>query len=133
MKVVLVNGCFDILHVGHIEHLREARAMGDRLIVSLTVDEGVKKKGGNRPFNVWEDRAKMLRELRCVNEVIQTENAVSAIRSVRPHYFVKGIDYVKGDRFTENVEEACKSVGAKLVFTNSPKRSIAEILRKAAK
>lgn len=133
MKVILTNGCFDVLHVGHIQHLREARAMGDRLVVALTVDAGVSKKGHGRPFNTWDERAEMLRELRCVSEVVQTESACAAILSVRPNYFVKGIDYASGERFTENVEEACKAVGAKLVFTNTPKRSIGEILRKASK
>lgn len=132
MKVVLASGCFDILHVGHIEHLREARMMGDRLVVALTADEGVKVKGRDRPFNTWEDRAKMLRELRCVSEVIETPNSISAIRAVRPNYFVKGIDYVDGKRFTENVQKACDEVGAKLRFTTTPKRSAAEIIKKAA-
>ncbi|SRR5258706_10552606 len=132
MKVILCNGVFDVLHVGHIEHLREARAMGDRLVVSLTADHCV-KKGVGRPFNLWHARAMMLKELRCVNEVIETESAREAILTVRPDYFVKGIDYAKGDRFTENVQEACDAVKAKLVFTNSPKKSIGEILRKAAK
>lgn len=132
MKIVLCNGVFDVLHIGHIEHLREARAMGDRLVVGLTSDDFV-NKGPGRPFNKWQDRATLLKELRCVNEVIETESSRQAILAVRPNYFVKGIDYIKGDRFTENVEEACKRVGAKLVFTNSPKKSIAEILRKAAK
>lgn len=101
-------------------------------MVGLTADDFV-NKGPGRPFNTWQDRATLLKELRCVNEVIATESSRQAILSVRPNYFVKGIDYVKGDRFTENVEEACKAVGAKLVFTNSPKKSIGEILRRAAK
>lgn len=127
MRVILANGCFDVLHRGHIEHLREARAMGDILIVSLTMDEYVNKPG--RPINTWGDRASVLRELRCVGAVIPTPNAVSAIRNVRPAVFVKGIDYV-GGKFSEGVIEACLEVGAEIRYTKSEKLSSTEIIRK---
>lgn len=131
MKVILCNGVFDILHIGHIEHLREARKMGDRLIVALTDDDYV-RKGPGRPINCWQDRAELLRELRCVSEVIHSVGAVNAIRMVRPSVFVKGIDYADGKRFTEGVERACEMYRAELRFTSSPKRSAKEIIRKAA-
>lgn len=130
MRVILCNGVFDVLHIGHLEHLREARNMGDRLVVSLTADESV-KKGPGRPINTWNDRAEMLKELRCVSEVIHTKSAVEAILRVRPNYFVKGIDYGDGTHFTENIYGACNEVGAKLRFTSSPKRSAKEIIKKA--
>lgn len=130
MKIVLANGVFDVLHVGHIEHLREARAMGDMLIVALTDDDYV-RKGPGRPINSWSDRAAMLKELRCVSQVIHSLGAVSAIREIRPNLFVKGIDYADGKRFTEEVEHACKMYGAKLCFTSSQKRSAKEIIQKA--
>ena len=122
MVIVLANGCFDILHVGHVEHLREARSMGDFLIVSLTSDECV-NKGPGRPINTWNDRAKVLRELRCVSSVSPTPNAVSAILQVRPNIFVKGIDYAQGDKFTEDIVKACLEVGCKLLYTTTPKRT----------
>lgn len=131
MKLVLANGCFDVLHAGHIEHLREARRMGDRLVVALTDDDYV-RKGPGRPINCWQDRAEVLRELRCVSEVIHSVGAVNSIRMVRPNIFVKGIDYADGRRFTEGVEAACEMYHAKLCFTSAPKRSIKEIIRKAA-
>ena len=131
MITVLANGCFDILHPGHLAHLREARAMGHRLIVALTADECV-NKGKDRPFHKWVDRAALLRELRCVDAVIPTVSSVAAIRLVRPTIFVKGIDYVKGDRFTEDIAGACAEVGADLRFTRAPKQSIAETLRRVA-
>jgi rfaE bifunctional protein nucleotidyltransferase chain/domain len=130
MTVVLANGCFDILHIGHVAHLQQARSMGDYLIVSLTTDYFV-NKGPHRPINKWQDRASVLEALRCVDQVIPTVNAVAAIEAVRPDVFVKGIDYAGGDLFTEDVVQACERVGAKLVFTTTPKKSAAEIIRKA--
>ena len=132
MKVVLCNGCFDILHIGHIQHLREAREMGDKLVLALTADDGVRRKGPDRPFNTWSDRALVLMELRCVDSVIWSDSAVQSIRDVKPAYFVKGIDYMDGNHFTENVIDACAEVGAELKFTSAPKRSVAEIIKKAA-
>ena len=130
MKIVLCNGCFDVLHAGHVAHLKQARSMGDRLIVSLTLDHAV-NKGPGRPVNHWGDRAMALRELRCVDGVVPTESAAYAIRRVRPDIFVKGIDYAGGDKFTEDIEAACKAVGAELRYTDTPKMSATEIIKKA--
>lgn len=130
MQKVLANGCFDVLHDGHLQHLREARAMGDYLIVALTEDAFV-NKGPGRPINHWPERADLLRELRCVDEVITTRYACSAIREVRPKVFVKGIDYAGGDKFTEDVAGACKEVGAELRYTSAAKQSAKEIITKA--
>ena len=129
MKVVLANGCFDVLHPGHIAHLLEARKQGDFLIVSLTLDAFV-NKGPNRPVIVWEGRALMLRELRCVDSVIPCTCAVEAIRQVRPQVFVKGDDY-RTTRFTEDIKGACKAVGATLFLTGTPKQSSTDIIKKA--
>ena len=130
MHKVLANGCFDILHDGHLQHLREARAMGDYLVVALTEDAFV-NKGPGRSINHWPERADLLRELRCVDEVITTRSACEAIRAVRPTIFVKGIDYSLGDKFTEDVAGACKEVGCELRFTSAPKQSAKEIITKA--
>jgi rfaE bifunctional protein nucleotidyltransferase chain/domain len=124
----MANGCFDLLHAGHVAHLRAARAMGDFLIVSLTEDAYV-GKGPGRPIYTWEDRAALLRELRCVDVVVQTKNAVDAIRKWSPDIFVKGVDYVNGG-WTEDVIAACKEVGAELRFTSTPKMSASETIRK---
>ena len=129
MKVVLANGCFDIIHYGHIMHLREARSMGTRLVVALTADEAV-RKGPGRPVNSWPYRAAVLLELRCVSEVLCSKNAVDAIYNVKPDIFVKGIDYAKGDKFTENVEDACAFVGAEIRFTTTPKMSVNDLIKR---
>ena len=130
MITVMVNGCFDVLHYGHLLHLREAANMGDRLIVALTEDAWV-RKGPGRPINHWEHRAEMLREFRCVDQVFRTIGSVSALREYRPDIFVKGVDYAAGDRWTEGVESVCREVGAKLAFTSTPKMSATDIIRKA--
>ena len=129
MKVVLANGCFDIIHYGHILHLREARSMGTKLVVALTADETV-RKGPGRPINAWAYRAAVLLELRCVSEVLWSRNAVDAIYEVKPDIFVKGIDYAGGDKFTENVEDACKFVGSKIRFTSTPKMSVDNLIKR---
>lgn len=130
MRIVLANGCFDIIHIGHLQHLKEAREFGDWLVVSLTEDDRV-KKGPGRPINKWNDRAAILRELRCVGEVIPTSSAMEAIRLVKPAFFVKGIDYANGGIWTEDVEATCKEVGAEIRFTKSPKQSVNDIIRRA--
>lgn len=114
MKLVLAIGCFDILHAGHIQHLKEARSLGDRLIVALTVDECV-NKGPNRPVYPWHLRAMDLMELRCVDEVIANRNGADTIRRVRPDVFVKGMD---ASPHGEDLLKACADVGAKISFTS---------------
>ena len=128
--IVLASGCFDIPHPGHLEHLRQARGMGDRLIVALTLDEFV-NKGPGRPRVKWPERAEMLREWRCVDEVIPARSSIEAIQSVRPTYFVKGIDYADGKHWTEDVEAICREVGTELRFTTTDKTSIDDIIKRA--
>ena len=128
--IVLASGVFDILHAGHVSHLRQARDMGDKLVVAVTGDQHV-NKGPGRPINDWYSRANVLRELRCVDDVVWTENSVGSILLLKPTIFVKGIDYAAGDRWTEDVEAACRKVGAKIAFTTTPKMSATEIIRKA--
>jgi cytidyltransferase-like protein len=130
MKTVLANGVFDIFHFGHLLHLREAREMGDRLVVALTVDEAV-NKGHGRPINKWQYRAAIILELRCVDEVLATASAVDAIYIVKPQIFVKGIDYKGGDKFTENIYPALEFVGAELRYTETPKLSADDTIKKA--
>lgn len=125
-----VTAYFDLIHSGHISHLRQAREMGDKLVVALTGDEHV-NKGPGRPINDWYSRANVLRELRCVDDVVWTDSSVGSIRLIKPRIFVKGIDYAGGDKFTEDVAAACKEVGAELRYTTSPKMSATEIIRKA--
>lgn len=127
-KVVLANGCFDILHAGHIEHLKEARSLGDKLVVSLTKDDDV-NKGAGRPVNKWKDRATVLRALRFVNKVIPSRSCVDAIRKVKPDIFVKGVDYLDSE-LLDAARSACDEVGAIIHITKTPKFSSSEIIER---
>lgn len=114
MRIVLVNGCFDVLHPGHVAHLQEARAMGDYLVVGLTSDECVNKPG--RPIQAWEERAFMLRALRVGAHVLRCGSAVEAILHVQPSVFVKGHDYC--DALLPQELSACQKVKARVAFTS---------------
>lgn len=96
LTVIFTNGCFDILHRGHIEYLYEARTLGDRLIIGLNSDRSVKRlKGGNRPVQSESDRAKILSALKPVDAVIlfAEDTPAELIRDLNPHILVKGGDY----------------------------------------
>lgn len=95
-KVVFTNGCFDVLHRGHIHYLAEARALGDCLVVGLNSDASVKGlKGENRPINAEKDRAFLLSALSVVDYVIifEEDTPLNLIREVIPDILVKGGDY----------------------------------------
>ncbi len=95
-RLVLTNGCFDLLHAGHVRYLQQARALGDALAVALNSDESVRQlKGAGRPLNPQEDRAEVLAALGAVDYVVIFENkrATGILRKVRPHVYAKGGDY----------------------------------------
>jgi glycerol-3-phosphate cytidylyltransferase len=99
-KVVFTNGCFDILHVGHLRYMNEAKECGDILIVGVNSDDSVRRlKGPTRPINSEEDRAEMLCGLKAVDyAVIFTEDTpVEIIEGLKPSIHVKGGDYKKED------------------------------------
>jgi len=95
-KLVFTNGCFDILHAGHVESLRFARSKGDRLVVAVNSDESVRKlKGPTRPVNSLDDRMKLLAALECVDYVVSFDDTtpLELIKKIRPDVVVKGGDY----------------------------------------
>jgi D-beta-D-heptose 7-phosphate kinase/D-beta-D-heptose 1-phosphate adenosyltransferase len=97
-RIIFTNGCFDILHRGHISYLSRAKALGDVLIVGINSDEGIRRlKGPTRPINALEDRLQVLEALSCVDHVVPFDEATphELIRVVRPHVFVKGGDYTR--------------------------------------
>ena len=111
--IVFTNGCFDLLHKGHIDLLTRASKYGDRLIVGINSDESVKKlKGENRPVQNQKTRKKKLLNLKFVNDVYVFEEStpLKIIRSICPDVLVKGADYT--------VPEI---VGAKFVLSNGGK------------
>jgi D-beta-D-heptose 7-phosphate kinase/D-beta-D-heptose 1-phosphate adenosyltransferase len=95
-KIVFTNGCFDLLHVGHTRYLRNARELGDVLIVGLNSDSSVRKiKGEGRPIVPEGERAEVLASLACVDYVVvfEEDRPDSLLKSIRPHIHVKGGDY----------------------------------------
>jgi D-beta-D-heptose 7-phosphate kinase/D-beta-D-heptose 1-phosphate adenosyltransferase len=94
--LVFTNGCFDILHVGHIAYLEQSRALGKYLIVGLNSDASVRRlKGATRPINTQEDRKRMLLALRCVDAVyiFDEDTPLGLIKRVKPDIITKGGDY----------------------------------------
>ncbi|MTI20237.1 D-glycero-beta-D-manno-heptose 1-phosphate adenylyltransferase [Fulvivirga sp. RKSG066] len=109
-KVVFTNGCFDILHLGHIDYLEKASQLGQRLVVALNTDNSVAKlKGPERPLNKEYARGRMLAALQFVDAVtyFSEDTPFNLIKSLKPDILVKGSDYL-----TENI------VGADIVIAN---------------
>ena len=97
-KVVFTNGCFDILHSGHVSYLNQAKSFGDVLVVAVNTDESVRRlKGEDRPINSQEERLKVLAGLSCVDLLVPFgENTpVDLIEMVKPNVYVKGGDYTR--------------------------------------
>jgi len=98
-KIVATNGCFDLLHVGHVRYLRVSRALGDLLVVGLNSDRSVHElKGAGRPITTQTDRAEILAALECVDlvTVFPEVRATKFLAAVRPAVYVKGGDYTSG-------------------------------------
>jgi rfaE bifunctional protein nucleotidyltransferase chain/domain len=115
-RLVLTNGCFDLLHVGHIRYLQEARELGDFLVVAVNGDESVRAlKGAGRPLNTEEDRAEILAALECVDfvTIFPARRVTAVIEALRPAIYVKGGDYTMESLDSEEVA-ALKSVGAEI-------------------
>ena len=94
-KIVFTNGCFDILHRGHVEYLQKARELGDLLILGLNSDDSVKRlKGNDRPINNEIDRAIVLAALECINyiSIFDEDTPLELIKIVKPDILVKGGD-----------------------------------------
>jgi len=96
-RVVFTNGCFDLLHVGHVRYLQAARALGDFLVVGLNDDASVRRlqKGPGRPINPQAERAEVLAALACVDLVVlfSQDTPLELILTLRPDLLVKGGDY----------------------------------------
>ena len=96
-KIIFTNGCFDVLHRGHLELLRYCREIGDKVIVGINNDHGVKRlKGHLRPLNSQEDRKFALESLRYIDDVLifSEDTPYNLIKSVSPDIIVKGGDYI---------------------------------------
>jgi D-beta-D-heptose 7-phosphate kinase/D-beta-D-heptose 1-phosphate adenosyltransferase len=95
-KIVFTNGCFDLIHYGHIQYLQKAKKLGDRLFLGLNSDSSVKRlKGPSRPILDEHDRAHIMAALDCVDQVVLFDELtpLNLIKAVKPHFLVKGGDY----------------------------------------
>lgn len=95
-KIVFTNGCFDLLHLGHISYLKKAKALGDTLIIGLNSDDSVRRlKGNNRPILLQNERAEILDSLKPVDFVVifEDDTPEKLIRIIKPDFLVKGGDY----------------------------------------
>lgn len=129
-RITLTNGCFDVLHVGHVRYLHAAHELGGRLIVAVNSDASVRElKGEGRPVMPAEERAEILAALTDVDAVvIFPEKDVRAIvREVRPDFHAKGMDYTAETVPERDAVEAC---GGSVVIVGDPKdHSATEIIR----
>jgi len=113
---VLTNGCFDLLHAGHVMYLSQARALGDTLLVGLNSDASVRAlKGEPRPIVPERDRALMLAGLECVDAVVVFEEvtALALIEALKPQVYVKGGDYSK-ETINQDERRLVESYGGRI-------------------
>lgn len=133
-KIVFTNGCFDVLHLGHIRYLKEAKKHGDILVIGLNSDTSVKKlKGKNRPYTPELERAEILAALECVDYItVFSENTpVELISLLKPDVHVKGGDYQKKDLPEAKV---VKKYGGKVVIVREIKgKSTTKLIEKVRK
>jgi len=127
-KVVFTNGCFDILHVGHVKYLEEAKSYGDVLILGLNSDESVRRlKGPSRPVNTEDDRAYILASLEAVDYVVKfyDDTPYELIKAVQPHILVKGGDYEGKEVVGQDIADELRLVN--FVEGKSTTKTIAKI------
>lgn len=120
-QIVLANGCFDLLHVGHIRYLEAARQLGDVLVVGINSDEQVKKlKGANRPLMPETERAEIIAALRFVDlvTVFNEPTVAELIRAIRPDVHAKGTDYTEE---TVPEREIVREHGGRTMIVGDPK------------
>lgn len=132
-KLVFTNGCFDLLHAGHVRYLQQARELGDALLVAVNGDASVRAlKGPERPLNPEEDRTEVLCALECVDfvTIFPTVRVTDVIRTVKPHIYAKGGDYTPESLDREEYA-ALVEAGSKIeILALVPGRSTTNIIKK---
>jgi rfaE bifunctional protein nucleotidyltransferase chain/domain len=120
-KIVLANGCFDLIHAGHIRYLQGAKALGDILIVGINSDAQVESlKGAGRPFMPEDERAEIISALRCVDfvTVFPEATVTELLLAVQPDFHAKGTDYTEE---TVPEREIVLSYGGRVAIVGDPK------------
>ena len=134
-NLVFTNGCFDLLHVGHVRYLQAARALGDALAVAINADASVRElKGPTRPVNAEDDRAEVLAALGCIDYVVifPGKRMTPLYRAVRPQIYAKGGDYTP-ETLDKEERAAIDEVGSKIcILPLVPGRSTTNILAAAS-
>ena len=130
-KIVTTNGVFDILHIGHIRYLQEAKKLGDILIIAVNSDSSVKKiKGPKRPLNNENDRSEALAALECVDYVaiFSEDNPINILEMIKPSIHVKGRDY----KLSQIIEKDCveKNKGKIVLIPKVEGYSTTDFIRK---
>jgi rfaE bifunctional protein nucleotidyltransferase chain/domain len=132
-RLVFTNGCFDLLHVGHVRYLQQARALGDALLIAVNGDSSVRAlKGPSRPINTESDRAEVLAALACVDYVtiFHTERVTDLVRVIRPQIYAKGGDYTAAS-LDPGERSALEEVGAEIrILPLVPGKSTTGIIEK---
>ena len=128
MTVVLCDGCWDVIHYGHILHVEAAKKMGDLLWVSVTDDVHV-RKGPGRPIYPQEKRLVVIKSIRFVDKAITTSGMMEALQIVKPSILVKGADYSRG--LSDYHENYCRKNGIEIRYTTTPKLSVFEAIKEA--
>lgn len=130
-KIILANGCFDLLHVGHVRYLTAAKDIGGTLVVAINSDRQAHSlKGVGRPFMPENERSEIIASLKCVDlvTIFDEPTVEQVIRSIRPDFHAKGTDYT-----TDSVpeREIVRAYGGQVVITGDPKdHSSTELIEK---
>jgi len=133
-KVVFTNGCFDIIHAGHVRYLKKAKALGGILVVGLNSDSSIKKiKGETRPIVKQKDRAEVLSALTSVDYVVifNDPTPIKLIEAIKPDVLVKGADWKRGSIVGEEILKTYKGKIARIKLAKG--RSTTDIVGKILK
>lgn len=131
--MVLTNGCFDLLHVGHVRYLESAKKLGDALLVAVNSDASVRTlKGSQRPINSEQDRAEIIAALQAVDYVVifDSPRATEIIQAIRPAIYAKGGDYTLDTLDPEEVT-ALREAGTDIrILPKVPNRSTSALIHR---
>jgi len=132
-QVVLANGCFDLIHIGHIRYLKESKKKGDVLVVALNSDSSVRKlKGKGRPILNENERAEIISSFSFVDYItfFNEEKVDKVLLSLKPHVHAKGSDYTEE---TVPEKETVQDYGGKIAITGGPKvKSTSKLIKEIA-
>ena len=132
-QLVFTNGCFDLLHAGHVRYLQQARQLGHALAVGLNNDDSVRGlKGEGRPLNPEDDRAEVLAALGCVDYVVifEGKRATNLLQAVRPHLYAKGGDYTP-DSLDKDERQVLEAAGSEIrILPLVPGRSTTAVVQR---